>query len=301
MQGFYCRGSRTGKQRWFGLRRTVSARQAAPPRLPLRADRGKVRAVRMLAHVIETATPGLIVLLAVSLVFAGLVKGVIGVGMPTVAFPLLSMLVDVQIAVMLLSMPLILSNIPQALEGGFVGQTLRSLAPVLAGMIPGVWIGVAVLLTVDPAAAKIVAGASVILVAALTLLAPKLQIKPRLIGPAGFGAGFCGGLLGGIAALSGPLVFIFLLAKGLSVRAFTKEASMFLVVSSVLLASALTSSHKFDWRDVVISTLATAPVVAGMLAGQKVRDAIPADAFKKLVVLTVLLAGAQLVWKGVFA
>ena len=76
---------------------------------------------------------------------------------------------------------------------------------------------------------------------------------------------------------------------------------MFLVVSSVLLTSALTSSHKFDWRDVVISTLATAPVVAGMLVGQKVRDAIPADAFKNLVVLTVLLAGAQLVWKGVFA
>ena len=255
----------------------------------------------MLAHVIETATPGLITLLAVSLVIAGLVKGAVGVGMPTVAFPLLSMLVDVQTAVMLLSVPLVLSNIPQALEGGFIGQTLRSLGPVLAGMIPGVWIGVAVLLTVDPAAAKIVAGLSVILVAALTLLAPKLQIKPRLIGPVGLGAGFCGGLLGGIAALSGPLVFIFLLAKGLSVRAFTKEASMFLVVSSVLLASALTSSHKFDWRDVVISTLATAPGVAGMLAGQKVRDAIPADVFKKLVALTVLLAGTQLVWKGVFA
>ena len=255
----------------------------------------------MLAQVIETATPGSIMLLAVSLVIAGLVKGAIGVGMPTVAFPLLSMLVDVQTAVMLLSVPLVLSNIPQALEGGFIAQTLWSLTPVLVGMIPGVWIGVAILLNADPAIAKTVAGVSVILVAALTLLAPKLQIKQRLIGPVGLGVGFCGGLLGGIAALSGPLVFIFLLAKGLSSRAFAKEASMFLVVSSVFLASALTLSGQFDWQDVVISTLATAPVVVGMLIGQKVRDAIPADAFKKLVVLTVLLSGAQLVWKGVFA
>jgi uncharacterized membrane protein YfcA len=217
-----------------------------------------------------------------------------------VAFPLLSMLVDVQAAVMLLSVPLVLSNIPQALEGGLVGKTLWSLAPVLVGMMPGVWIGVAVLLHVDPAVAKIVAGAAVILVAALSLLAPKLQIKRRMIGPVGLGAGFCAGLLGGIAALSGPLVFIFLLAKGLSVRAFTKEAAMFLVVSSVLLASALTSSHRFDWRDVLISTLATAPVAVGMLVGQKVRDAIPAGAFKKLVVLAALLSGAQLVWNGMF-
>lgn len=255
----------------------------------------------MLAHVIETATPGLIALLAVSLVIAGLVKGAIGVGMPTVAFPLLSMLVDVQTSVMLLSMPLVLSNIPQALEGGFVAQTLWSLTPVLVGMVPGVWIGVAVLLNVDPAIARIVAGVVVILVAALILLAPKLQVKQRMIGPIGLAAGFCGGLLGGIAALSGPLVFMFLLAKGLSGRAFTKEASMFLVVSSVLLTSALASSRQFDWHDVLISTLATVPVVIGMLVGQKLRDIIPADAFEKLVVLTVLLSGAQLVWKGVFA
>jgi len=255
----------------------------------------------MLAHVIETATPGLIMLLAVSLVIAGLVKGMIGVGMPVVAFPLLSMLVDVQTSIMLLSMPLVLSNIPQALEGGFVAKTLWSLTPVLVGMIPGVWIGVAVLLSADPAVAKIVAGAVVILVAALILLAPKLQVKQRMIGPVGLGAGFCGGLLGGIAALSGPLVFIFLLAKGLSGKEFTKEASMFLVVSSILLASALTSSRQFDWHDVLISTLATVPVVVGMLVGQKVSDAIPADAFKKLVVVAVLLSGAQLVWKGVFA
>jgi uncharacterized membrane protein YfcA len=61
------------------------------------------------------------------------------------------------------------------------------------------------------------------------------------------------------------------------------------------------SSRQFEWHDVLISTLATAPVVVGMLAGQKLRDAIPAGAFEKLVVLTVLLSGAQLVWKGVFA
>jgi uncharacterized membrane protein YfcA len=90
------------------------------------------------------------------------------------------------------------------------------------------------------------------------------------------------------------------LAKGLSGKAFTKEASMFLVVSSILLTLALTSSHRFDSRDVLISTLATAPVVAGMLAGQSLRDAVPADAFRKLVVLVVFLSGAQLVWEGLF-
>jgi len=61
------------------------------------------------------------------------------------------------------------------------------------------------------------------------------------------------------------------------------------------------SSPRFSWHDVLISTLATAPVLAGTLVGQKVRDVVPADAFKKLVVLVVLLSGAQLVWSSLFA
>ena len=53
-----------------------------------------------------------------------------------------------------------------------------------------------------------------------------------------------------IAAMSGPLVFIFLLAKGLRGKAFTKEASLFLVVSSSLLAILVTASRQFSWLDV---------------------------------------------------
>jgi DNA-binding CsgD family transcriptional regulator/PAS domain-containing protein len=68
---------------------------------------------------------------------AGVMKGIIGVGMPIVALPLLSMLIDVRAAVMLLSMPLILSNIPQAIEGGETVACFMRLIPVLLGMMPG--------------------------------------------------------------------------------------------------------------------------------------------------------------------
>ena len=57
-----------------------------------------------------------------SLIVAGLLKGIIGIGMPIVALPLLSLFVDIKSAAMLLSMPLIFSNLPQALEGGRTGR-----------------------------------------------------------------------------------------------------------------------------------------------------------------------------------
>ena len=77
--------------------------------------------------------------------------------------------------------------------------------------------------------------------------------------------------------MAGPLVFIFLLAKGLSGKTFTKEASLYLIVSAGL------------------------QVVLGMYVGQHMRDKIAAQTFKKLVLLAVIAAGADLLRHGFFS
>src|SRR6202166_4600584 len=89
-----------------------------------------------------------------SLIVAGLLKGIIGVGMPVAALPLLSLFIDVKSAAMLLSMPLILSNLPQALEGEKTGRCLVQLMPVILGTVPGVFLGVRVLLALDADVAR---------------------------------------------------------------------------------------------------------------------------------------------------
>lgn len=217
--------------------------------------------------------------------------------MPIVALSLLSLFIDIKSSTMLLSMPLIFGNVPQALEGGKTGRCLMQLMPVFLGMIPGLFVGVRLLLALDANVARIVAGLVLIGVAAVMLLAPKLQLQSRWILPAGITFEFCGGVLGGIAAMAGPLVIIFLLAKGLSGKAFTKEASLYLVVSSGLLAILLTASRQFNWLDVLVST-AMLPVVLGMFLGQHMRDKIAPETFKKLVLIAVIAAGAGLLRHG---
>ena len=235
------------------------------------------------------------------LIVAGLLKGIIGIGMPVVALPLLSMFIDIKSAAMLLSMPLIFSNLPQALEGGKTGRCLMQLMPVILGMIPGLFLGVRVLLALDANLAKIIAGLVLIGAGGVTLLAPKLQLQSRLVLPTGITFGFFGGILGGIAAMPGPPVFIFLLAKGLRGKAFTKEASLYLVVSAGLLAILLTASRQFSWLDVLVSTAAMLPVVLGMYVGQHMRDKIAPETFKKLVLIAVIASGADMLRHGFFS
>src|SRR5690242_9873103 len=112
----------------------------------------------MLAHTLYFEQASIIAAVVCSLIAAGLLKGTIGIGMPVVALPLLSLFIDVKSAAMLLSMPLIFSNLPQALEGGETGPCLMRLMPVILGMIPGVFLGVRILLALDADVAQIVAG-----------------------------------------------------------------------------------------------------------------------------------------------
>jgi len=255
----------------------------------------------MLIRALYVEPASILAAVACSLIVAGLLKGTIGVGMPIVALPLLSLSIDVKSAAMLLSMPLILGNLPQALEGGKTGRCLMQLMPVIFGMIPGLFLGVRALLALDANVAKMIAGLVLMGVGGVTLLAPKLQLQPRQIRPAGIAFGFFGGILGGTAAMPGPLVFIFLLAKGLRGKAFTKEASLYLVVSAGLLALLLTASRQFSWLDVSVSTAAMLPVALGMYVGRHMRDRIAPEAFKKLVLIAVIAAGADLLRHGFFS
>jgi uncharacterized membrane protein YfcA len=254
----------------------------------------------LLIRTLHFEQAGIIPAVVCSLIVAGFLKGIVGVGMPVAALPLLSLFIDVKSAAMLLSMPLIFSNLPQALEGGKTGRCLMQLMAVILGMIPGLFLGVRALLALDANVAKIIAGLVLMGVGVITLLAPKLQLASRLVLPTGITFGFFGGILGGIAAMPGPLVFIFLLAKGLRGQAFTKEASLYLVVSAGLLAILLTVSHQFNWFDVSVSAAAMMPVVLGMYIGQQMRDKIAPDAFKKLVLIAVIAAGAELLRHGFF-
>ncbi|MGB7225270.1 MAG: TSUP family transporter, partial [Bradyrhizobium sp.] len=177
---------------------------------------------------------------------------------------------------------------------------LIQLMPVIVGMIPGLFLGVRVLLAVDANTARIIAGLVLMGVGGVTLLAPRLKLQSRLVLPTGITFGFFGGILGGIAAMPGPLVFIFLLAKGLRGKAFTKEASLYLVVSAGLLAILLTASRQFSWLDVSVSAAALLPVVLGMYVGQHMRDKIAPETFTKLVLIAVIAVGAELLGHGIF-
>lgn len=233
-----------------------------------------------------------------ALVLGGMVKGVVSIGVPLVAMPILSQFLTIKQSVLLLSMPIILGNIPQALEGGEMLPTVRKVAAPLAGTVLGNVIGVAVLISLEPHHARAAAGAVLIFATLLLLASPRLTLRPALARPVGFVLGFGAAVMESIASVPGPLLAMYLIASGATGKVFTKQIAIILVVSAITLIAAFGGGLHASWIDLVISAAASIPVIAGIMLARPLRDKLPPVVFRTLVLLFVLAAGAQMIWKS---
>lgn len=81
-----------------------------------------------------------LLLVAAVFVLAGTVKGVTGLGLPTVAIAGLSLLLPLPQAAALLLLPSLLTNVWQYLRSGVVWAVARRLAGLNAGIVLGAWL-----------------------------------------------------------------------------------------------------------------------------------------------------------------
>ncbi|WP_028227809.1 sulfite exporter TauE/SafE family protein [Paraburkholderia ferrariae] len=236
--------------------------------------------------------------IAFALVLGGMVKGVTGIGVPLVAMPILTHFMPVKEAVLLLSMPIILGNIPQAVEGGQILPTVRRIAAPLVGTVIGNVVGVWVLISLEPHRAQFASGLVLILAAALLLASPRLTFAPALVKPVGLVLGFGAALMESIASVPGPLLAMYLIATGATGRAFTKQIAIILVVSIVTLLTTFSSGAHANVTDLALSAAASLPAIAGMWLARPLRDGLHPLAFRMVVLVCVLAAAAQMIWKS---
>ncbi|MGU7780016.1 sulfite exporter TauE/SafE family protein [Burkholderia sp. PU8-34] len=236
--------------------------------------------------------------IAVALLLGGMVKGVTGIGVPLVAMPILSQFLPIRHAVLLLSMPIILGNIPQALEGGEILATARRIAAPIAGTVLGNVVGVAILLSLNARHAQAASGALLIVAATLMLCSPKLNLPQAWQKPVGFALGFGAALMESIASVPGPLLATYLISSGATGRVFTKQIAIILVVSIVTLITTFNGAAHASGADLAVSAAASLPALAGMWMVRPLRDKMPPRTFRRVVLLFVLVAAAQMIWKS---
>src|SRR5882757_11234883 len=82
----------------------------------------------------------LLIFIAAAFLLAGFVKGVIGMGLPTVAMGLLVVSMPPAQAIAIVIVPAIVTNIWQTFGGPYLRDILRRLWPLLIGTAAGIWL-----------------------------------------------------------------------------------------------------------------------------------------------------------------
>lgn len=229
---------------------------------------------------------------------AGTIKGVIGLGLPTIAMGLLGMAMAPTQAAALLIIPATLTNLWQLAFGGHLRGLLERLWPLLLMIVLGTGAGT-LWLGIDGGGGVVRAlGAALLLYALSGLLLPTLRVSPhheRWLGP------FCGLVTGIITAATGVFVIPavpYLQALGLTKDQLVQALGLSFTVSTLALAAGLLWRGALGGGELSASLLALAPALLGMWFGQWLRQRISARLFKRVFFIGLGVLGAHLLVSG---
>lgn len=231
----------------------------------------------------------------------GVTKGVVGLGLPTVALAVLGTALGPHEALPLLVAPAFLTNVWQAAWGGHFIALLRRLWPMLLFTIPGVIIGTMVLLRADRAVLEAMLGAVLCLYALIGMAGPEFRLRDGASRSVGAAIGLTTGVIAGATGTLVLPVVPYLGALRLERDALVQAMGLSFALSSFVLGLVLASRSATALGQVAGSVLAVVPAFAGMWIGQIIRGWITPARFRQALFISLFILGAHLIWRGVAA
>jgi uncharacterized protein len=231
--------------------------------------------------------------------FAGTVKGVTGMGLPTLSMAVLGALMPPLAAAALLIVPSFVANVWQLVTGPSFGAVTRRLWLMMLGIVLGTVAGSSVLASGHTEWTTAGLGAALVIYAGVTLFGHQLSVTAgfeQWLSPL---VGLATGLITGATGVFVIPAVPYLQALRLSKDALVQSLGLSFTVSTVALAASLAVRGAFQLDGFAMSSLAVAPALLGMWFGQAVTSRISAKTFRQWFLLCLLLLGAELILKSI--
>jgi uncharacterized membrane protein YfcA len=229
---------------------------------------------------------------------AGVVKGVIGLGLPTVAIGLLGLVMAPAEAAAILVLPALVTNVWQLAAGPRFGGLARRLWPLLTGVCAGTWAGMWLFAGTGPGWASAALGVALIGYAIIGLASVRFAV-PRKAEP--WVSPLIGAATGLLTAATGVFVVPtvpYLQALQMDREELIQALGLNFTVSTLALAAGLAQAGMLRTAVAGIAMLALVAAVLGMLLGQYLRKRIRPETFRRCFFAGLLLLGAHLALRG---
>lgn len=239
--------------------------------------------------------PTIILTIVGTFLLAGVVKGVIGLGLPTISLAILTVSLDLSSAMALLLIPSFVTNLLQGAAGGHAGMLFRRLWPFMLAATLTIFIGGQVFAALDHAWLAMLLGALIMTYGAISLAGWRPSIsrsQARWLGPL---TGVVNGVLTGMTGSFVVPGVIYLNALGLERDALVQAMGILFTLATLALAISLGGSGFLTAELGAGSLLGLPPALAGMWAGQRLRRKLSPQGFRRTFFTALLGLGLYIV------
>jgi uncharacterized membrane protein YfcA len=232
---------------------------------------------------LSTDTVLIIAACAAAILFGGIVKGTLGVGLPLFAVPLMSLMIGSTQAIALVAVPVLASNIWQAWQEASWKASFQRFWPLM--LTQAIMTVIAVHWTLSFSVKQL----NMLVAFAVILAVVSMMFKPSFTIPAdkerwtGALVGTLSGMLGGVSSLMGPIMISYMLALKMRRDEFVGAVSVIYLNAAWPLYLAMFSFGRMEVIDLGYSVLALVPMAIGLTTGQKLRHRLSEDSFRKIL------------------
>lgn len=246
-----------------------------------------------LTALLPSLDPALVTIICAIFLFAGVVKGFLGIGLPAAAMGLLTLVIPPTEAISLLWLPILFTNIVQfgrAPERRSIATSYIWFAVPLAASI----FLTSLFINDYPTALLTVAiGVAMVVFSMNLLFGLSLPVGPGRGWQVG--VGIVSGVLGGLSSIWSPPVAMYLLATNTPKDRFIGATGFLFLSGCIPLGAGLVFTGLLTGPVVVKSLLGLVVVLTGFRVGEIMRDHISQDLFRRMVLFGFLLMGLRLV------
>ncbi len=230
----------------------------------------------------------------------GFVKGAIGFALPTVAVAVATLALPPEVAVAYMALPGLVMNIWQSARDGVdvALDTLREFRIVIGVMLVSLFASTQLLPHLEPHTFYVIMGLGLTSFAVVQLLGWRPTNPPRPA--ADIIAGGTGGFFGGISGAWGPPILMMLMSLNLPKRVFVRTCGVTFLLGAIPFILGHASTGVLNTTTATISALMLIPAAIGMRLGQTIQDRLPAEAFRKVILTVLVLAGLNFLRRAFF-
>jgi uncharacterized membrane protein YfcA len=242
----------------------------------------------------------MLILIAAIFLLAGFVKGVLGLGLPTVSMGLLVVAMQPSRALAIVIAPAIITNIWQTFGGPYLRDILRRLWPLMLCTVIGSLMSAGAMTGPYARYGTVALGVLLVSYAVIGLTQLRLRVEPRNEKWIG---GIVGLVTGVISASTGVQVIPslpFIQAIGMEKDELVQALGVFFTVATLALSVNVSAAGLLNGPTAILGAIALACSFAGMFAGQTIRAKMPTEAFRRWFLIGMILLGIYLAGSALY-